>query len=237
MNTQRKLPGWMFAEDATKGDIQNKPAGDLSSSYSSHPLIHLLPRLKEYLSIVDPDRVDRAMEVLINCQSDQELFADLQTQYGDVPIESTDRSTSGDAVASDAKPARKRSQSPKSTHGRTKSKVQRKAMADEDDLSDFIVSDSDVEEDSKLDEGEESEFSESESEIEEPEPEDLSRRKISPHSKAFPPSPPPPRAPMSTRPPDGPTALCKYGKACYRKNPIHFKEFAHPWLLNQPGDV
>ncbi|KAJ3033763.1 hypothetical protein HDV00_005839 [Rhizophlyctis rosea] len=23
---------------------------------------------------------------------------------------------------------------------------------------------------------------------------------------------------------------CKYGKACYRKNPDHFAEFAHPWL-------
>ena len=23
--------------------------------------------------------------------------------------------------------------------------------------------------------------------------------------------------------------VCKYGKDCYRKNPLHFKEFAHPW--------
>lgn len=24
--------------------------------------------------------------------------------------------------------------------------------------------------------------------------------------------------------------ICKYGKKCYRNNPLHFKEFAHPWL-------
>jgi hypothetical protein len=26
---------------------------------------------------------------------------------------------------------------------------------------------------------------------------------------------------------------CKYGPACYRKNPAHFAEFAHPWLAAQ----
>ena len=24
--------------------------------------------------------------------------------------------------------------------------------------------------------------------------------------------------------------VCKYGKECYRKNPVHFNEYAHPWL-------
>ena len=24
--------------------------------------------------------------------------------------------------------------------------------------------------------------------------------------------------------------VCKYGKDCYRKNPAHFNDFAHPWL-------
>ena len=28
----------------------------------------------------------------------------------------------------------------------------------------------------------------------------------------------------------GPLPLCKFGEECYRKNPQHFKEFAHPWL-------
>jgi hypothetical protein len=23
--------------------------------------------------------------------------------------------------------------------------------------------------------------------------------------------------------------VCRYGKACYRKNPDHFKQFKHPW--------
>jgi histone H2B len=26
--------------------------------------------------------------------------------------------------------------------------------------------------------------------------------------------------------------LCKYGPACYRKNPVHFTEFSHPWKDN-----
>ena len=24
--------------------------------------------------------------------------------------------------------------------------------------------------------------------------------------------------------------LCKYGISCFRKNPLHFEEFAHPWV-------
>ena len=24
--------------------------------------------------------------------------------------------------------------------------------------------------------------------------------------------------------------VCQYGRECYRKNPVHFQEFAHPWL-------
>ncbi|KAJ3278345.1 hypothetical protein HK104_002423 [Borealophlyctis nickersoniae] len=29
--------------------------------------------------------------------------------------------------------------------------------------------------------------------------------------------------------------VCQYGKSCYRKNPAHFAEFAHPWLDDDPG--
>jgi len=28
-----------------------------------------------------------------------------------------------------------------------------------------------------------------------------------------------------------PLPMCKYGADCYRKNAEHFKEFAHPWLI------
>ena len=28
----------------------------------------------------------------------------------------------------------------------------------------------------------------------------------------------------------GKKQVCRYGKTCYRKNPQHFEEFAHPWL-------
>ncbi|KAG9394321.1 Zinc-finger (CX5CX6HX5H) motif [Carpediemonas membranifera] len=37
-----------------------------------------------------------------------------------------------------------------------------------------------------------------------------------------------PRSPR-TQTVDG-KPVCKYGKGCYRKNPVHFQEFAHPWL-------
>ena len=239
MNTQRKLPGWMYASE--------EPESQFSSSSPAlpgtpHPLIHLLPRLKEYLSIVDPDRVDRAMELLICCQSEEELFSDLQTQYGDLPVSSNGESIQRNDVTEKPPVTKRARSSAKQTDDRI-SKAPRNIGSEDGELSDFIVPDSEAdekgvegEEEEEEDEEEESEFSESESEIDEPEPEDLSRRKLLSPSKPVP-SSPPTRPPMPTRPSDGPTVLCKYGKSCYRKNPVHFKEFAHPWLLNQPGDI
>ncbi|KAJ3163603.1 hypothetical protein HDU86_000186 [Geranomyces michiganensis] len=36
---------------------------------------------------------------------------------------------------------------------------------------------------------------------------------------------------------DGPAKLqvCMFGKKCYRKNPVHFQEYAHPWLDDPAG--
>ncbi|RWS11054.1 tyrosyl-DNA phosphodiesterase 1-like protein, partial [Dinothrombium tinctorium] len=31
-------------------------------------------------------------------------------------------------------------------------------------------------------------------------------------------------------------AICKYGTNCYRKNPVHFQQFSHPWLDTQRDD-
>jgi hypothetical protein len=118
------------------------------ASSSDHPLIHLLPQLKEFLTIKDPQRVDRAMELLANASSEEELFADLQAEYGDVE------------VAEEDQPAVTKKQ-------KTKDK--------------FIESDSDSDESE-----------------------------------------------------DSPTLpICKYGKSCYRKNPVHFQEFSHPWKNTQ----
>jgi hypothetical protein len=205
----------------------------------THPLIHLLPRLKEYLAIVDPDRVEAAMELLVNCQTEAELFDDLQTQYGDLPVEATEGLESSvrpitEAVDPEKHKRSKRIKSGSEDSAGRKSKAHRTREAEDEELSDFIVPDTD--EDGAVGEEEESEFSESESDIEEPEPEDLSKRKLSPRGIPVP-SSPPPRPPMPTRLSNGPSVLCKYGKACYRKNPVHFREFAHPWLLNQPGDI
>lgn len=172
------------------------------------PLMHLLPRLEEYLQIVDPDRVDRAMELLVNAQTEEELFSDLQAQYGDLTVETVD----GDQ---NIPRTQKRAQS--SGKGPAK-KAKHKSSSRDEDLSDFIVSDcEEVEE-------------EENSEIQEPEPdEDLLLRVRKP------PSPRIPSPPVATSLPLGPSVVCRYGKACYRKNPVHFHEFAHPWLLNQPG--
>lgn len=172
------------------------------------PLMHLLPRLKEYLQIVDPDRVDRAMELLVNAQTEDELFSDLQAQYGDLTVETVDGNQNVSRT-------QKRAQS--SDKGKSK-KAKHKSFSRDEDLSDFIVSDSE-----EIDE-------EEDSEIQEPEPDE----DLPPRARKSP-SPRSPAPPVATSLPLGPTVVCKYGKACYRKNPVHFQEFAHPWLLNQPG--
>jgi hypothetical protein len=197
MSDRRSLPGWMFSS----GDPEDANSRSGLQINPDPPLIHLLPRLKEYLRIVDPGRVDRAMELLVNCQSEDELFNDLQTQYGDLEIvEETENAGHLE-----------RSESPR--------RVPSKRSRDEDDLSDFIVSDS---------------------ELEEPDPDESVSRKTKISRSRSPvlrvrPGPPPSATPVPTTLPLGPTIVCKYGKACYRKNPVHFQEFAHPWLLDQPG--
>ena len=82
---------------------------------------------------------------------------------------------------------------------------------EDQDLEGFVVPDSEVE----MDYSEEEEEADSDDE-EEGEAQPVNRP---PH---------PPAAPLG-RPP-GPSAVCRYGQACYRKNPIHFQEFLHPWL-------
>jgi hypothetical protein len=210
---------------------------DIAASTGEPPLIHLLPRLKEYLALVDPERVDRAMEFLINCESEEELFGDLQAQYGDleVPVENNVKESTDVTVrsprqtkassSSASKPA-PRPKAPTQPKKRSRTSVEE----DDDEMSDFIVSDSEEEESSESEE--ESEFQESD--LDEPEPdEDLQRRRRSPKGPApAPVSQPPNSVPLGV--PAGPTIVCKYGKACYRKNPVHFQEFAHPWL-NPPS--
>lgn len=229
MAPSEHLPGWMYS-----GDERNS-RDNLSPLFShDHALVHLLPRLKEYLAIVDPERIDRAMELLVNSETEDELFADLQAQYGDVVVPSAPTG----AVASAPATARVRhttssnhTESAVAKPGCPRAKRSKIPLPDNgDDLSDFIVDDTD--EDYESDE--ESEYAESESELDEPEPdEDLRKRKRSPKQPPTRPAAPP--VPFQTRLPPGPTVICKYGKACYRRNPVHFQEFAHPWLLNPPS--
>ena len=188
--------------------------------------------------IVDPDRADRAIELLVNAQTEDELFRDLEAQYGEMDAarveqqENMSRQQQTVPVTSVPSSSSKRKAAPKAVPKAAPKKSL--PTPEEDDMSDFIVSDS--EEDEPSEDEEESEFEEDESEIEEPEPdEDLAkRRRLSPKTPLSA-GPPPARPPIATRLPPGPTIICKYGKACYRKNPVHFQEFAHPWLLNPPS--
>lgn len=233
MAPREQLPGWMYS-----GDESSIPHTSSTASPSDHPLVHLLPRLKEYLSIVDPERIDRAMELLVNSETEEELFADLQAQYGDIVIpegskaEETSLTSTVPVVHSTAPKPTKKSTAPKGTIGKTK-RSRPSEENEDDDMSDFIVDDTDEDDEEESDE-EESEYTESDSEFEEPEPdEDLRKRRRSPKPPPLPATAPP--IPLQTRLPTGPTVICKYGKACYRRNPVHFQEFAHPWLLNPPS--
>ena len=53
-------------------------------------LFDLLPRLEEFLKLVDPPRVPRAQELLLEFDSEEELFAALQEEYGNVFREKQD---------------------------------------------------------------------------------------------------------------------------------------------------
>ena len=190
------------------------------------PLTHLLPRLREYLRLVDPSQVEKA-EDLLRFSTEEELFKYLESTYGNtVTVEDEPVHDHQELQPSHPKPSKPSRSLSSGVSRRKRSRSKSNAEADEDALSDFIVSDSEEE---LSEEEEEEEFEESESDVEEPEPDDDLKRR-----KRLAKPPPQAKAAMPTRYPTGPTIVCKYGKACYRKNPVHFQEFAHPWLLNQP---
>lgn len=201
MVNSRPLPGWMYSVDDTDA-LPSQPTPPQDATQCA--LAHLLPRLREYLRIVDPGRVDKGMELLVNCQSEEELFSDLQAQYGDVEaVEQIDRPNTA-AIPTKSRPATKK----------------------------FIVSDSEGESigsDEDHEDDEEEEFSDDESVasgIQEPDPDDTRPRK---RVRA---SPPPQPVGVPVQNPTGPTVVCQYGRRCYRKNPAHFAEFAHPWRID-----
>lgn len=127
--------------------MDSEDGGEANVNVVDPPLIHLLPQLEEFFKIKDPKRVEHAVELLAKYSSEDEMFAGLQAEYGDVGTE-TDHDASSKKIKTEEEK--------------------------------FIVS---------SDEGDESE--------------DLEAAV--------------------------PIVVCKYGTACYRKNPIHFEEFAHPW--------
>ena len=227
MSASRDLPGWMYSMESD----ESNPTEAVDDARAL-PLSHLLPRLREYLRLVDPNRVQKAEE-LLSFSSEDELFRYLETTYGNTVAVDTSSPPAGQHDGMSTMPS-KSSRSSRSVSSasdkRKRPRSKSNEEAEDEDLSDFIVSDS--EDDEVVEEDEEEEFQESESDVDEPEPdEDLKRRK-----RLVKPPPPRPIAQgaMPTRFPAGPTIVCKYGKACYRKNPVHFQEFAHPWLLNQP---
>ncbi|KAF4717916.1 hypothetical protein FOZ63_016939, partial [Perkinsus olseni] len=48
--------------------------------------------------------------------------------------------------------------------------------------------------------------------------------------------PSPATSPNASASPAPQRPVCMYGTKCYRKNPVHFKEFAHPWLDKNNDD-
>jgi hypothetical protein len=195
---ERDLPEWLFSPDASPEYSEDLPPAD-NPVIADPPLLHLLPQLRAFLELKDPDRVDRAMELLVNCESEEELFSDLQAQYGDVNSEDVEKvARLSDQSKIQADPMRvQASKPPRSSAppGRPSSQI-----SNDKDLEDFIVPDSEEIE------SEEDEF------------------EILPTSRD--------RSRSPKRGSAGPQIVCKYGKACYRKNPVHFQEFAHPWLPN-----
>jgi hypothetical protein len=212
------------------GEDDQEMTDFVSKSETPSNLEHLRPRLEEYLALVDPSRVPQASKLLSDFSSEDELFSYLALQYGNtVKVDGASggkHDSSGSTHGKSSSAIKSASKSPSKRKPKLKS---RPPDEDEAELSDFIVANSEDEEPSD-EEDEESEFEESESDVDEPEPDlDLRKRKRRPG-----PPPPPSKPPMPTTLPPGPTIVCKYGKDCYRKNPVHFQEFAHPWLLNKP---
>jgi aprataxin and PNK-like factor len=156
------------------------------------------------------------MELLVNCESEEDLFSDLQAQYGDIEVDLESGRNNSEAAVS-GNPPSVRSKTPMRT--KSKSRLNR----DEDsDLSNFIVPDSDEEEESDYTDGDDEE-------------EDASTRSPSPKksrttSSAIRAQPVTTSSSVQRGSSHRPQIVCKYGKSCYRKNPIHFQEFAHPWL-------
>ena len=197
----RALPEWFYSSDERTTEDKRKEGED-TPAIGDPPLIHLLPQLRAFLELKDPEHVDRAMELLVNCQSEEELFADLQAQYGNVDVDDVEKVSkpSGKSEAKKAQSSKSRS----SSHATARSHIPRKH--EDKDLDDFIVPDSE--------EDVESEEEEDEFEIVPLDSNSRRNRSRSPKRSAT------------------PQVVCKYGKACYRKNPVHFREFAHPWLPN-----
>lgn len=228
---KRTLPGWMYS------GVEESAASSPTVVKQSN-LLHLLPRLKEYLMLVDPNRVDKAMELLANCQTEDELFSDLQAQYGDLVIEPVDDPQEANKAPSTKDKQKPKLNSPVKSQS-TKSRPHSKSQPAPRKESKFIVDDSeddsedeDEEDESEYDESDDDESDENKeatSGIEEPDPDEDRPHKKSKTGVAT-------QAPnIPVQVPIGPTVVCQYGRSCYRKNPAHFKEFAHPWRLDKPG--
>lgn len=224
----RDIPGWMYSEEP-------KGVSVAPSNPSECPLIHLLPRLKQYLSIVDPDRLDKAMELLVNCQSEDELFADLQAQYGDLNVRDVEQLEHHEGVVPvehlDHKKSRTVKSDLKEVAAVPPNAVKSSFIVDDDEDEEDEADESDYDEDEDEEDEEDEEDDEEDEEddengIEEPDPdEDRSIKK------------PRRSSPVGNIPvtgPIGPLTVCQYGRACYRKNPKHFQEFAHPWRIDTP---
>ena len=224
--TKRGLPTWIYYdEDNASPEEPNSP--NKSQPVVSNPtLIHLLPQLQAFLQIKDPGRVYRAMELLVNCDSEEDLFADLQAQYGDIELD-----VANERQPSPTPQSRVSGTMDSQSSGNLTSNSQTSRNT-RSDVSNFIVPDSEDgsdaegiedEDESELDDDWEDDEDDDEEEVKQPSPKKSRSFSQSVNSSTSATAGP-------SRSNHGPKIVCKYGKSCYRKNPIHFQEFAHPWL-------
>ncbi|KAF4724363.1 hypothetical protein FOZ62_028231 [Perkinsus olseni] len=268
-----RLSGWMVTGDQPSGHSQASTtvAGQRETG---GPMDDFLPKLRQFLSIVDPDREKASsdedlLRVLREYDTPNELFASLDKQYKSQWHDHQEAAEGGDQAADSSPPVASSPPPPAASKPRcqygnkcyrknpqhirdfdhthsplpdggppTSSPDKKKRKRDEDspddskedDLSFIVPDDEDVTDTSDWSGG--------------PTLPDGQMRKgrykgtynDDPDYTASSSDPSPATSPNVSASPAPQRPVCMYGTKCYRKNPVHFKEFAHPWLDKNDND-
>ncbi|KAF4693920.1 hypothetical protein FOZ60_009667 [Perkinsus olseni] len=223
--TRPRLSGWMVTGDQPSGHSQASTtvAGQRETG---GPMDDFLPKLRQFLSIVDPDREKASsdedlLRVLREYDTPNELFASLDKQKNPQHIRDFDHTHSplpdgGPPTSSPDKKKRKRDEdSPDDSK--------------EDDLSFIVPDDDDVTDTSDWSGGPTLPDGQKHGVFHIVDDPDYTASSSSS-------DPSPATSPNVSASPAPQRPVCMYGTKCYRKNPVHFKEFAHPWLDKNDND-